>query len=239
MTHDTDGPLLRGPGGGSDYGSLVEKIGKLKEQGCNLLVTGRVSDEDTMKATRRFLGCPEESRKRILTLLDGRSQPAADRLPGDLTTTDQDVHVLDYRDNRFSTTTDGGVQAGPQTPSLPQHDGLAAVQHEVINTIQEFAITSDLAPSELRLSIETLSHLYQNYPQDDVTTFLRTITAVTTEFSGLAHYHLPTESSSQIVENILPHFDAHVELRHRDRLPLEHRWHIPGPDQKTDWYELK
>lgn len=238
MNGERDGVLLRGPGGGSGYGTLIQNINGLKNEGCNMLVTGRVSDENTMNATRRFLGCPEESRKRVLALLDGSSRPAEDRLPGDISPGNPDVQVIDYRDNRFTAAASTPSHPGAPDTALPRERHLPEIRREILDSIEAVAAGTELEPSELRLSVETLNDFFQHHDFTEATTVLRMITSVVTEYSGMAHYHLPVPSDSETVEKLLPYFDVHVELRKRDRVQVEHRWHLPGPDEKTDWYRL-
>jgi hypothetical protein len=229
--------LFRSPGGGSDYGHLVQRITELKSRGCNLLVTGRVSDQETIHATRRFLGCPETTRKRLAVLIDGASSPADTRFPGEITSKNSDVSVLDYRGNR-----NGAVATTPGNtgPSLDNGDAatLPDIRQDICDEIQRIGTQHQLEPSELRVSIETLSGLFDRYPADEIRTFVRMITATVNEFSGMAHYHLPVPADSPVVEDLLPHVEVHVELRKRESLPLEHRWHLPDAEEKTDWYKL-
>ncbi|USZ68279.1 hypothetical protein NGM10_00715 [Halorussus salilacus] len=211
---------------------------RLKQDGCNLLVTGAVSEDVTEQATRTLLGAPDEDRKRIVALADSGGRAVDERLPAGVDATGSDVWVVDQRAHRRSVPR--AAESGEvDLPTPGDDDGLAQLREELVIAIDYFdGATDDLGPSELRLSVSSLGWLAHEHGPDAVTRFVRSVSAMVRGVRGMAHYHLPRPDDDDLVDRLSPLFDARIELRKRDGLPTEQRWHVPRHDQTTDWVRL-
>src|SRR6056297_1667963 len=72
-----------------------EVLKRLKHDGCNLLITGSVSEDVTTEATRTLLGAANAERKRIVALTDSRAGNVRERLPSGVGSDDADVWLVD------------------------------------------------------------------------------------------------------------------------------------------------
>ena len=215
-----------------------EVLKRLKHDGCNLLVTGAVSKDVTVQATRTLLGAPNAERKRVVALADSRRGNATERLPTGIDSDDSDVWIIDQQTSQRSVpqAAQGGEVDLPTAGD--NRDTLAHLREEVIVAIDYFeTVDGGLDPSELRLSVSSLGRLAHEHGPETVAQFVRSVSAMVRGVHGMAHYHLP-RPDDDVVDCLSPLFDARIELRKRDGLPTEQRWHVPEYGQTTDWVRL-
>ncbi len=223
--------------GGSASPEFHDVLSKFKQQGCNILVTGRVSETTTNRTTIQLLGASNEERKRVLVLTGTTARHAGSKLPAGTNTDDPDVWIIDWGDDERA------ILDSP-TPTVPRPDDasdgtLRKLRAEIVTAVSFYDEWSNsLGPAELRLSLDSLAKPLDEYEQSTVERFLRTVTALIRGVSGMAHYHLPLPDDSDIVQELSPLFDARVELRQTDSLVPEQRWHVPQYDQVTNWVRL-
>ena len=216
-----------------------EVLKRFKQEGCNLLVTGAVSEDVTVQATRTLLGSPDADRKRIVALGDSRRRNVRERLPPSVAPDDPDVWIID-QDATQRSVPKAAKSADVELPT-PTDDRtvLNRLREEVIVAIDYFAEANDgLSPSELRLSVSSLDRLAHEQDADAVARFVRSVSAMVRGVRGMAHYHLPRPDDDEVVDRLSSLFDARIELRKRDGLPTEQRWHVPEYEQTTDWVRL-
>ena len=216
-----------------------EVLKRLKHDGCNLLVTGAVSEDVTVEATRTLLGAPNAERKRVVALADPRAENAYERLPPGVDSEDSDVWIIDQNACQRSVpkAAEGGGVSLPSDET--DRSALGRLREEVVVAIDFFAdADGGLDPSELRLSVSSLGRMAHEYDPDRVARFVRSVSAMVKGVRGMAHYHLPRPDDDEVVERLSSLFDARIELRKRDGLPTEQRWHVPQYDQTTEWVRL-
>jgi hypothetical protein len=204
------------------------KLRELKRRGCVLLITGAVAETVTLQATRRLSGDPWCDRKHVL-VVTGRSEvDIADGLPPGVKRNGSNVRVIRPSDAELD--------------DSPWDDGRTELQYiraELLEAVGYFDdMASGLSPAELRVSIASLERLLETNDYGTVTLFLRTIMALVRGVSGIGHVHLPVPDDSRRVARLSPLFDARIELRRRDRLVAEQRWHVPIGDATTRWEKL-
>jgi hypothetical protein len=216
-----------------------EVLKRFKQEGCNLLVTGAVSEDVTVQATRTLLGAPDADRKRVVALGDSRRGNVRERLPPGVAPDDSDVWVIDQCAKQRSVP-QAARSADVNLPTESDDcDALGQLREEVVVAIDYFEEASDgLAPSELRLSVASLDRLAHEFDPDAVARFVRSVSAMVRGVRGMAHYHLARPDDDEMVERLSPLFDARIELRKRDGLPTEQRWHVPQSEQTTEWVRL-
>jgi hypothetical protein len=216
-----------------------EVLKRFKHDGCNLLVTGVVSKDVTVQATRTLLGAPNAERKRVVALADSRRGNVTERLPTGVDSDDSDVWIIDQQTCQRSVpkAARGGDVDFPTAGD--DRDSLTHLREEVIVAIDYFQNANEkLDPSELRLSVSSLGRLAHEHDSDTVAQFVRSVSAMVRGVRGMAHYHLARPDDTDIVDRLSPLFDARIELRKRDGLPTEQRWHVPKHEQTTDWVRL-
>lgn len=230
---------FRGDGGRALFPEVLEA---LKQEGCNLLVTGAVSGEVTDVATRRLLGAPFAERKRVVALADVALDRVDDRLPGGCRPTDSNVHVVARRNEARSAAASGSAPVEP-TPTVDSvrtvGSDLRAFRGAICDAVVEYDEAAEgLDPAEFRLSLDSLRLLLDDHDRDAVARFLRAVTALVSGVNGMAHYHLPVDDDADVVASLAPLFDARIELRRREGVAPEQRWHVPEYDARTAWVRL-
>lgn len=216
-----------------------EVLKRFKSDGCNLLVTGAVSEDVTNHATRTLLGAPDADRKRIVALADSRDEDVGERLPPGVDSNGPDVWLVDQHAEQRSVP----KAARSDDVELPTaddgKDALSRLREEIVVAIDYFdGVDGGLDPAELRLSVSSLDRLVHEHDLTAVVRFARAVSAMVRGVRGMAHYHLPHPDDDEVVDRLSPLFDARIELRKRDGLPTEQRWHVPEYDQTTDWVRL-
>ncbi|WP_227378349.1 DUF7504 family protein [Haladaptatus halobius] len=216
------------------FRKLLEKY---KEEGCNLLVTGKVSDTSRAQLIENILGTNKKDRKRILAFTHTSTQQIESYLPPGISMEDPDVWVIDQVNNHRSipaAAAETGVSSSNDSSS-----SLEQLQNEVITAISFFDYSEGgLNPAQLRFSIDSISGLFDANKYRVVMQFLHAVTAMVRGVHGMGWYHLPVEDDSQMVNEILPIFDARIELRQQSSLVPDQRWHFPDHDLTTEWVRL-
>jgi hypothetical protein len=223
--------------GGNSAPKFHDALADFKRRGCNILVTGRVSETSTNRTTIQLLGASTEERKRVLVLTDATTRYAGAKLPAGTRMDDADVWIIDWGDDERA------ARAMP-TPTIPRPNGSAEVglrdlRSDIVTAVSFFdEWAGGLAPSELRLSLDSLVKPLERYGRDTVEQFLRIVTALVRDVSGVAHFHLPIPDDDTLVQELSQLFDARVEVKQGDGLVPKQRWHVPEYDQTTNWIRL-
>lgn len=214
-----------------------EVLGRLKREGCNLLVTGEVPVAVSDAATRRLLGAPFEQRCRILAFADAGAERVASRLPGGCRPSDGAVTVIERRDATRSAVAE--TAGGRGFPVVDVGPDLDAFEAEITGAIEaQDRRAGGLDAAELRLSLDSLGLLVDDHGTEAVARFLESVTAAVASMKGMAHYHLPMSDDDDVVGALTPLFDARIELRQRDGFAPEQRWHLPSHGLTTGWVGL-
>ncbi|WP_425493599.1 DUF7504 family protein [Natronosalvus vescus] len=212
---------------------VTTQLESLKRKGCNILVTGNVPPEVSFHATRNLFGddqC-ERSRQRILACTDLHP-------PGN-------HYLWTGYESEPELISSAGLQRS--ISRLPSPRGIAAAdlnwisefQMQICEAIAEADATTDgLEPSQLRMSVMTLRPTIETVTHDETDRFLRVLTHLVEGVSGMAHYHLPVDDEDELVTRHADHFDIRIELRNRDHVPPESRWHFPDCGKATRWHQL-
>lgn len=220
-------------GSGPSMEAFRDRLQSLKRSGCAVLVTGEVREAISQRMTRKLLGAAEEPRTRVLGLIDQDREDVPNLLPGDATPRDGRVYLVDYGGTRAAAEASPGHEdAGWRWDDL---DELRTTLCDAMATAKIGA--SGFDPSELRLSLFTLSPLVYRHDPAAVDRFVTTVGDHVRGTRGMAHFHLPIPDDSTPVRRLSPLFDARVELREKRGRP-EQRWHFPEPDEPTAWFGL-
>lgn len=221
--------------GDGDDSRFAKWLSDLKQSGSNILITGAVPDAVSARASRHFFG-REERRFRILGLTDQTITSGGARLPDDASFDDPTSWIIDQRRGERSVPVTANCVTSDLNP--PETDDAQQLCDEVQTAISFYEKqASGLDPAELRVGIDSLFPLVQ----EDLSTTehtLRTLGATVRGVQGMAHYHLRVHDDDEIVDELMPLFDARVELRKLSRRNPEQRWHAPEIDAKTMWMRL-
>ncbi|WP_458188336.1 DUF7504 family protein [Haladaptatus sp. NG-WS-4] len=223
--------------GGGDSPEFHEVLSEFKERGCNILVSGRVSETTTNRTTIQLLGATTEERKRVLVLTDASARYVGAKLPPGTTVDDADVWAIGWGSDKRAV----GAISTPTGPTLysATATGLRELRADIVTAVSFFDEWADgLAPAELRLSFDSLVKPLEQCDRDDVERFVRIVTALVRGVSGMAHYHLPLPDDDELVRELSPLFDARVEVDQGDGLVPKQRWHVPEYDQTTNWVRI-
>jgi hypothetical protein len=208
-----DRQAVRGEHGVSAVGLLP----RLKREGCNLLVSGAVSETTANRASQRLLGSADIERKRVLVRTESTGSVDG-LLPPGVSTDDRDVRVVQYR-------------------SCPEDaDPLASLSRRVAEAVTAFdSLSPPLVGGELRLVVTSLDSILADHDALAIEQFLRCVTDAVSGVRGMGHYRYADSRaglSSLPIERL---FDAFVDLR--ETPDAGQRLSIPSR-QSTDWLDL-
>lgn len=229
---------------------FTRTLAGLKRRGSGLLLVGPQPAMD--EACNRFLGESQtEPRQRLLVRTDGDSHHADEACTGlgsavDCTGGSNDgttkviervTHTRGAAIVSNSRRKKTGTDTEPETTvltsrSLPR---LGITISEVIDEFDQGC--SGLESGELRVCFDSLIPLLEEYDQEAVFRFLHILTARVRNVNGMAHFHLPAEMDSTIINTLAPVFDAVVEVRTTGGV-AEQRWRLVQQDVTTDWLSL-
>ncbi|WP_049972178.1 DUF7504 family protein [Haladaptatus cibarius] len=225
-------PFVREGGRNEDDCDFDIALQALKRQGCTLLVTGAVPEYVTAQATQRLLGDPHRDRKRLLVFTDASLKHVERSLPPNVRRSDESIEIIE------STGDDRSIP--PESQFIGTSDcEVGRLQDELAHAISHFDTVADgLDPAELRVCIDSLESILEANDRPETIRFLRGTSALVRGVRGIQHVHLPVSDESPVVTELSPLFDARIELRKRDTLVAEQRWHVPGHDITTTWSQL-
>ena len=235
-------------GGGSDDEQFTEKLSQLKRQGASVLVAGSVRAEQRRDVCQRLLGeATVQPRRRVLVSTTGTGHDTS-HLVDDETTTAETLTRVSYATHSRSA---AASDTGPQPHSADSAATTVSTEESPITTatladlgiaissaIEEFEDeASGLAPGELRVGIDSLVPLLEEYGAERVFKFVHLTNGRTRDADGMIHYHLPMDRDSDVVSVLTPLFDVVVELRDQNGT-FQERWTINDGDHSSGWLSI-
>ncbi len=195
-------------------------------------MTGAVPKCVTAQATQRLLGDPHRDRKRLLVFTDASPEHVEHSLPPNVRRNDESTQIIESCGTYRSTPSES--QSTDTRDCEVEH-----LRNELAHATSYFdTVTDGLGPGELRVSIDSLEPILGANNRPATVRFLRDLSALVRGVRGIEHVHLRLSDESPIVRELSPLFDARIELRKRDALIAEQRWHVPKRDITTAWSQL-
>jgi hypothetical protein len=217
--------------------SFAHALATLKEQGSALLVVGSVPEEMFATASTAMLGDPDADppRRRLVVTTEPNRESAHRRLRRTGPLSSEYARVITRGEQARSAAT-GSRPLDEVIPRTHGVDGsipdLGTTVAEVIEEFDLFA--GGLEPAEFRMAFDCLPTLLAEYGRRTAFRVLHVMSAQARSVSGLVHFRLPRDVTSEVVGLFQPLFDATVELR-IDGDRLDQRWHFRDRDLTSDW----
>lgn len=233
-------------GGGSDDEQFTEELSQLKRRGASVLVVGSVRTDQRRDVCRRLLGeATSQPRRRVLVSTTGESHDVSYLIDDDIGAREpQSLKLVSYATQaRSATASDTGSSAtnssAPSIDDSPTETAtLADLGIAISNAIEEFETeTNGLSPAELRVGIDSLVPLLEEYGAERVFKFVHLTNGRTRDIDGMIHYHLPMDRDSDVVSVLAPLFDIIIELREQNGVRQE-RWSINDGDHSSGWISI-
>lgn len=233
--------------GDETMAAFVGHLRRLKCEGCNLLVIGEGPGRLFARASAQMLGGGEARRYRALAVIERSAASARQRLPDDTGSKSDSATVVTRIQPARSTaaeeseTDDEYDRARTDPSAVPERrvesETLAALGTELEEAIETFDARADgLKPAQLRLCVDSLAPLIDDYDEAELRAFLHRVTDRVRKYDGMAHYVLAEPYESEVVQRLEPAFDAVVELQPSDGdAPGRERWHLPDEDVTMPW----
>lgn len=210
-----------------DRATFARTLGTLKQEGSNILLVGTETTSAHQTACRRLLGGTGQEPRYRLFVTDEKNATGSGCDGG---AEAERVKTVEYTSEPLEAKLD--AESGENQPSL------GALGIEIVETVDEFADEADgFDPSELRVCVDSLVPLLQEYDSEAVFRLLHVTTSRVSHARGMGHYHLPLEPDHDAVNLLEPMFDAIVTVRSRSGTD-EHQWYLREADTTTDWLEL-
>lgn len=214
----------------ADTAEFAQALSGLKRNGSNLLLVGAGCEEAHLAASRRLLGSDDtdSGRDRLLVMA------GAD--------TDEQTRLSTVEPETVVTLHHGGFTRGAVASGVPNDafgsgvsDGLETLEREVDDAVSGIEAThGSFEPSQLRVCVDSLVPLVDEYGLQATYAFLRRLTDVVRERRAMAHYHLQVPLDDSHVKALTPLFEAVIELRDGPDGP-EQRWQLTEYGVSTDW----
>lgn len=203
---------LRGEGEEHDLGMI---LGRLKDRGCSILVSGVVPITTFQLVSRRLFGHPEE--RRLRTLIRLRPTTSLDEwFPAGVGLEDARVRVVDCTAPDRSASGDrsdfGRLRWNSkfdpaETPGLSRRSTADDCTDEIDSLVAE---AGTLGSAQLRVGAYSLDALEDHNGMID---FVRTVSETVSAHRGIAHYHLERPPTSDTTQTLLEHVDAMISVR--------------------------
>ncbi|WP_224332146.1 DUF7504 family protein [Haloprofundus halobius] len=216
--------------------SFTRTLSELKRQGCNILVVGSTAPDARQSLTRRLLGdATVESRKRLFVFTDGvHTHENLGNGPRDADSLRVVTQSAVVRGALAAESLSGSNLGGPVSREYVEADGVGSLSWAIGDAIHSFESGESLAPSELRLCLDSLQPLVEDHGVGAVRRFVSVVGGRIDSVSGMAHYHLSSPLDDPVVDGLADVFDGIIELRMCDGIP-EHRWTFPDRTLPNDW----
>lgn len=215
---------------------LRSTLRDLKRSGCLILVVGDKARERTRAAlTARLFGEGDWDRIRVLAFTSPTTLPVTDWLPAGVEPADGGVALLDWTDGRAT----AAVAPAAHTvdgPPLEEGD-LRRLRADLERTTREVTGDAPLEAGQLRVGVYALDDFLDGHDVVAAKEFVARTWSFSRSANGMVHCHVRFEKNHPVVTKLAEHADIVVELRHRDGRD-EHRWHIVGEEEASDWLPL-
>jgi hypothetical protein len=235
--------------GGDDLTDFLNLLNELQATGCNLLVVGDARPDLFTRASAALFGDPGELRYRLLAVTDASPRSVAERLPGPDESPRplaETTKIINHATTPRSVTSSAEA-SGADLTSIPEErvgdPRLEGLETALVEGIEEFDDRAGgLRPSELRVGVDSLDALLDNYGEEIVRALLRSVGESVRNHSAMAHYVLEAPYDSDRVRSLADAFDAVIEIRTVDPEEFDHdaqqRWHVPERGITTNWVPL-
>lgn len=228
---------------GSDGEQFTETLSRLKRTGASVLVVGSVRPHQQRDVCRRLLGqATAQPRRRVLVSTTGDSHDVSHQFDADINASDTLKHVSYATQARSTAATDTSSDTiesdAPSLEASQTTTTLADLGIAISSAIEELETEADgLAPAELRVGIDSLVPLLEEYGAERVFKFVHLANGRTRDTDGMIHYHLPMDRDSDVVSVLAPLFDIIIELREQNG-DFQERWSINDGDQSSGWISI-
>ncbi|WP_440766831.1 DUF7504 family protein [Natronorubrum sp. DTA7] len=230
-------------GSGSDGEQFTETLSRLKREGASVLVVGSVRTDQRRDVCRRLLGqATVQPRRRVLVSTTGDLHDVSHMVDADINTSDT-LRFVSYATQARSTAArdtgeDTAETDSPSLESSPTTTTLADLGIEISSAIEALESEANgFAPAELRVGINSLVPLLEEFGAERVFKFVHLTNGRTRDANGMIHYYLPMDRDSDVVSVLAPLFDIIVELREQSG-DFQERWSINDGDQSSGWISI-
>lgn len=213
--------------------AFSDELLRLKRQGASVLVTGSSRSDHRRNAYRRLMGCTADRVRRrvVVSTTDTHhyvSQVLADVDP-------ETLSVIAYGEQTRGVAPSGPTPGPSNDGSITKVDTLADLGVAISSAIDAFETdASELEPAEVRVGIDSLLPLLEEYGAQRVFKFLHLINGRTQHIHGMSHCHLPVNRDAAIVPMLSPLFDVVVERRERHG-DTQERWILDDGAHCSGW----
>ena len=232
-------------GGGSEDEQFTAELSQLKRQGASVLVVGSVRTEQRRNVCRRLLGqATAQPRRRVLVSTTGEGHTMTHLVDDDIADSET-LTLVSYATHARSAAASNGRSQSTDSVSVSTDESpittgsLADLGIAISSAIEGFEHDANsLAPGELRVAVDSLVPLLEEYGAERVFKFVHLTNGRTRDSDGMIHYHLPMDRDSDVVSVLTPLFDVVVELRDRNGV-FQERWTINDGDHSSGWLSIE
>jgi hypothetical protein len=213
--------------------AFSDELSRLKREGTSVLVVGSVWPDHHLDVSQRLLSCGSDRIRRRVLVSTTSGPHHVSRFAGDADSNTLSVISYDAPDHGVAPETTPSRRSD-ETAITKVHT-LAGLGTAISNAIDAFETDANgLEPAEVRVSIDSVGPLLEEYGKQRVFKFLHLINGRTQHVGGMAQYHLPVDRDARIGTILSPLVDVVVELRKRNG-DAQERWIIDGGAHSSGW----
>ena len=217
--------VYRGGGSGSEF---AERLEELKQQGCNVLVGGTLTEAIQQRICQRAMGESDLDRCRILVLVGTTTNPG-EWFPDGLSPESDTVHFINVGDtNRSATSTEASTTQSP--PIETPNELSAEIETQLASKLSE--IETD--PDELRVVIGPGSENFSCDP-DCIDSIVDTMNKV----DGTSYLFLPREDTGRIEANLCNDVHILVDVRTPNVGAPVYQWTLVESGIESHWMPIR
>jgi len=226
----------------TDRSAFVSKLRELKRSGSSLLVVGNVPDSAAVDACHWMLGDETVTERRRLFV---STKPDAPRISDRLSASPDRLDPETTAIVSWTAASRSAATASPSEPPQPPSEGIEPIRVEsgqlselgvaIAREVEAFEEAADgLSPSELRVCFDSLVPLSAACENAALFRFLHVLIGRIRSAGAMAHFHFPVAHDSRQVRELVPLFDATIELRIADGR-TQQRWHLREENLSSGW----
>lgn len=220
--------------------ALRAGLSTLKSSGSNLLVVGAVAADIHQRACLRFLGDETFAPRQRLAVLTGTDQHTGiEQYLTEPRSPTASTRIINYAPDARAASAEACLDAEATITAEIEPEDLPELKTAVTESIADIKDhNKDLSPAELRLCVDSLLPLIDDYGREAVVRLVYPVAQQIRAAQGMGHFHLPVAPEQTIVKEFEPMFEAIIELRMDQGVPQQ-RWHLRDMDVTSEWLPLK
>ena len=217
---------------------LRDTLSELKQHGGNLLIVGSTHENVHRQLCLRMLGDETAAPRRRLIVLGGSTGYTAVDSFSPALQEPSSIKIIDHSSRPRRAVQQTNSERSQSFKTYTTTGQLSELQDAIFESIIQYKnLIGGFSPAELRVCVDSLLSIIKEYDCETVARFLYDMIRKIRCYDGMGHFHLPVAREKQMVTNLIPFFDALVELRVEEKSPQQ-RWYLCDSGIESEWLPI-